>query len=50
VRVIARSVEAFGFNPPILVDKRNQFLVGHWRYEAVQFLDLENTRSSVSTI
>ena len=50
VRVIARSVEAFGFNAPILVDRRNQIVAGHGRYEAAQFLGLENIPSSVSTI
>ena len=42
VRAIARSIDAFGFNAPILVDKRNQIVAGHGRYEAAQFLGLEN--------
>jgi hypothetical protein len=50
VRAIARSIEAFGFNAPILVDKRNQIVAGHGRYEAAQFLGLEKIPSSVSTI
>jgi ParB-like nuclease domain len=29
VRAIARSIDAFGFNAPILVDKRNQIVAGH---------------------
>jgi hypothetical protein len=41
VRAIARSIEAFGFNAPILVDKRNQIVAGHGRYEAAQLLGLE---------
>jgi DNA modification methylase len=41
VRAIARSIEAFGFNAPILVDKRNQIVAGHGRYEAAQLLRLE---------
>jgi hypothetical protein len=41
VRAIARSIDAFGFNAPILVDKRNQIVAGHGRYEAAQFLGLE---------
>jgi DNA modification methylase len=42
VRAIARSIDAFGFNAPILVDRRNQIVAGHGRYEAAQFLGLEN--------
>jgi hypothetical protein len=42
VRAIARSIEAFGFNAPVLVDKRNQIVAGHGRYEAAQLLGLEN--------
>jgi DNA modification methylase len=41
VRAIARSIEAFGFNAPILVDKRNQIVAGHGRYEAAQLLGLD---------
>jgi DNA modification methylase len=41
VRAIARSIDAFGFNAPILVDKRNQIVAGHGRYEAAQLLGLE---------
>ena len=37
VRAIARSIDAFGFNAPILVDKRNQIIAGHGRYEAVKW-------------
>jgi DNA modification methylase len=42
VRAIARSIDAFGFNAPILVDKRHQIVVGHGRYEAAQLLGLES--------
>ena len=31
VRAIARSIDAFGFNAPILVDKHNQIVAGHGR-------------------
>ena len=41
VRAIARSIDTFGFNAPILVDKRNQIVAGHGRYEAAQLLGLE---------
>jgi DNA modification methylase len=40
VRALARSIEAFGFNTPILVDKRNQIVAGHGRWEAAKLLDL----------
>jgi hypothetical protein len=42
VRAIARSIDAFGFNAPILVDKRHQIVAGHGRYEAAQLLGLES--------
>jgi DNA modification methylase len=38
VRAIARSIEAFGFNAPILIDKDRQIVAGHGRYEAAKFL------------
>jgi DNA modification methylase len=41
VRAIARSIDAFGFNAPILVDKYNQIVAGHGRYEAAQLLGLD---------
>ena len=37
---IARSIETFGFNAPILVDGRNQIVAGHGRYEAAKMLGL----------
>ena len=36
VRAIAKSIEAFGFNAPILVDKNNKIIAGHGRYEAAR--------------
>jgi DNA modification methylase len=41
LRAIARSIDAFGFNAPVLVDKRNQIVAGHGRYEAAKLLDLK---------
>ena len=41
VRAIARSIDAFGFNAPSLVDKTSQIVAGHGRYEAARFLGLE---------
>jgi DNA modification methylase len=40
IRAIARSIEAFGFNAPILVDRNRQIVAGHGRYEAAKFLGL----------
>jgi ParB-like chromosome segregation protein Spo0J len=39
-RQIARSIEAFGFNVPVLVDKRGQVIAGHGRVLAAQLLGL----------
>jgi DNA modification methylase len=38
IRAIARSIEAFGFNAPILVDRNRQIVAGHGRYEAAKLL------------
>ena len=40
IRAIANSIEAFGFNAPILVDKGNRVVAGHGRLEAGQLLGL----------
>lgn len=40
VRAIAHSIKAFGFNAPILVDKKNRVVAGHGRLEAAKFLGL----------
>jgi ParB-like chromosome segregation protein Spo0J len=36
VRAITRSIEAFGFNAPVLIDKDNQIVAGHGRFEAAK--------------
>jgi DNA modification methylase len=41
VREIARSIERFGFNNPILIDARNGIIAGHGRVEAAKLLGLE---------
>lgn len=38
VRKLARSIEAFGYNCPLLVDTNNQIIAGHGRFLAVQHL------------
>jgi DNA modification methylase len=40
VRIIAKSIEAFGFNAPILIDRNRQIVAGHGRYEAAKLLGL----------
>ena len=40
ISAIARSIEAFGFNAPILVDKANRIVAGHGRLEAAKRLEL----------
>jgi DNA modification methylase len=40
VRAIARSIEAFGFNAPIMIDRNRQIVAGHGRYEAASLLGL----------
>ena len=39
IRAIAKSIEAFGFNAPILVDRHNRIIVGHGRFEASVYLE-----------
>jgi hypothetical protein len=36
ILAIARSIEAFGFNAPILINKNKQIIAGHGRYEAAK--------------
>jgi len=38
---IAESIKHFGFNQPIVVDKDNNIIVGHGRWEAAKKLKLE---------
>jgi DNA modification methylase len=40
IRAIAKSIEAFSFNAPILVDRTRKIIAGHGRYEAAKFLGL----------
>jgi DNA modification methylase len=40
VRAIAQSIQEFGFNNAILVDKNRRIIVGHGRYEAAKLLGL----------
>jgi DNA modification methylase len=40
IRQIARSIEAFGFNVPVLIDARGQVIAGHGRVLAAQVLGM----------
>jgi DNA modification methylase len=40
IRQIARSIEAFGFNVPVLIDARGHLIAGHGRALAAKFLGL----------
>jgi DNA modification methylase len=40
ILAIARSIQAFGFNAPILIDKNRKIIAGHGRYEAAKLLGL----------
>ena len=40
VQQIARSIEAFGFNVPVLVDANSQVMAGHGRLLACKLLDI----------
>lgn len=41
IKEIARSIERFGFNNPILIDDDNQIIAGHGRVEAAKLLKLK---------
>ncbi len=38
IKEIARSIERFGFNSPVLIDRNNQLIAGHGRVEAAKLL------------
>jgi DNA modification methylase len=40
IRQIARSIERFGFNNPVLIDREGGIVAGHGRVEAAKLLDL----------
>lgn len=41
IRQIARSIERFGFNNPVLVDDDGQIIAGHGRVEAAKLLNMK---------
>ena len=40
IRAIARSIQSFGFNAPILIDRDKRIIAGHGRFEAAKHLGL----------
>lgn len=40
IKALARSIEQFGFNVPVLIDENGQLVAGHGRYEAALMLGL----------
>lgn len=40
VRALARSIQAFGFNVPVLVDDDGRLIAGHGRWEAAKLIGL----------
>ena len=38
---VKKSIETFGFNQPILIDKDKVIITGHTRYKAAQSLELK---------
>ena len=42
---VASSIKEFGFQQPIVVDKKMTIIVGHTRYEASKKLELKNTKN-----
>lgn len=47
VKQIARSIERFGFNNPILTDENRQIVAGHGRWEAAKLLGLKEVPTLV---
>ena len=41
IKQIARSIERFGFNNPVLVDDDDQIIAGHGRVEAAKLLNMK---------
>ena len=41
IDTVAKSLEQFGFQQPIVVDKNNYIIVGHTRYAAAKKLNLQ---------
>lgn len=42
IRQIANSIERFGFNNPVLIDREGGIVAGHGRVKAAKLIGLEN--------
>lgn len=42
IDAIARSIQEYGFNQPIVVDKKGVIIVGHGRFEAAKLLGIKD--------
>ena len=42
IEAVAKSIETFGWQQPIVVDKEHTIIVGHTRYLAAQYLGLKD--------
>src|ERR1700687_3345455 len=47
IRQIARSIETFGFNVPVLIDAQGQLIAGHGRLLAAQLLGITHVPTIV---
>jgi DNA modification methylase len=41
IQLIAKSIISFGFNNPVLIDRRNSIIAGHGRVEAAKLLGID---------
>ena len=46
IKLIAESIKTFGFNQPIVIDKNNEIIIGHGRYEASFSLGLNECKEA----
>jgi len=50
IKQVAKSIEAFGFNQPLVLDKDYNIIVGHGRLEAAKLLGLEEVPCLVTSL
>src|SRR5450756_813072 len=48
IQQVARSIEAFGFNVPFLVDRKLKLIAGHGRLAACKLLGINRIPTTVS--
>ena len=47
---VAQSIKEFGFQQPLVIDKKNIIIVGHTRYEAAKLLELKKVPVIIANI